>query len=153
MRVYTLPQRKVIHELEPYYCLIECKRKGGCRECDDALTSLPVFVCFCLFVYMSVSVSLIKSLISYCCHPLYCCSPYHFILTLPSSSYCLSHPPFSYHLHTPGYLQLHPWGTNRGKQVHSRLTLLHHKEKHEQHPLQYPEVAPDCQRHDCSSGH
>lgn len=53
MRVYTLPQRKVIHELESYYCLIECKHKGGRRECDNALTSLPVLVCLCLSVYMS----------------------------------------------------------------------------------------------------
>lgn len=51
--VHTVPRRKVIHELESHYCLIECKHKGGHRECDNALTSLPVSVCLCLSVYMS----------------------------------------------------------------------------------------------------
>lgn len=127
--VHTVPQRKVIHELESHYCLIECKHKGGHRKSDNALTSLPVSVCLCLSVYMSVVCLWISNktlLICYCCHPFYCFSPYLIILTLPFSSYCLSHPPFSYNFHTPGYLQLHPRGTDRGKQVNCWLALLHY---------------------------
>lgn len=173
MRVHAVPLRKVIYELSPYYCLIACKQEGGQREHGNALTSL----CLCLSLFASLSLSVFLSmclvfgffsltlnslcfLIPYCCHTFYCCflltwASYLTTLTrILSSSHGLSHPlflslpPFSSNFHTPGYLQLHPWGTNRGKQVNHRLTLGHHEEEHEQHPLQHPAVAPHCQGYD-----
>lgn len=180
MRVHAVPLRKVIYELSPYYCLIVCKQEGGQREHGNALTSLcfclslfaslSLSLSFCLFmclVFGSVSPTLnpLWFLTPYYCHAFYCCFPlarasYSTTLTLlPSSSHGLSHPlflslpPFSSNFHTPGYLQLHPWGTNRGKQVNHRLTFGHHEEEHEQHPLQHPAVAPHCQGHDRRPGH